>query len=617
MKFPKLTVDKDAYYKQIVGMIQDVNCHVFFDTNIISQMYRLNSSARNEFYVWLDDITRKGRAHVPNWAIHEYSNRYLSTKTSDYLSELDTLKKIPNILGQVSNFLKMYVDASLFKNNSRFTNNKDLFLSEFDVANSLFLNLKDELDSKKIKQNNAAVHQELLTKFQSISIDEDVFDILKNIDSFQQVRYANMVPPGFKDSNKEYNSAGDLILWQEILNFAKNKNIKKAILVTRDMKKDYVYSPERIIESGYEKANTNNSFKIADERLVFEFERYTASDEFYIINFDQLVGVLSSISAKDYKQLAIAVQMNNKLFDEQLELDVDGNKDDCQPQVENSIESEELCNVSEDIGGKKETKYPIVAESKDNNVENEYYMNTALSDKDFLFDETSHLGSIIKSLKFYNWESQNKGIDMLKIYLATTIENSLYNRSALFVIGRNIYQAACGNAFKAISFVKDLKSEMKNVDDFVNRSILDGCIYEVYFDSLNNYRSSGCKGYYISSLYEYLQDSKNERSLDFIRNALKVPKENYICYLPIYSQKVLVKLEGKRERNLLKVSKIIIDNSILDYKSYGSVFFSSMHLSQLVETLSILFAIPRVLISVDGGDADTYFEFTECMQLPF
>ena len=47
----------------------------------------------------------------------------------------------------------------------------------------------------------------------------------------------NKYPPGFKDSNKEYNSAGDLLLWQEILQYSKEKEIKKVVLVTRDMKK--------------------------------------------------------------------------------------------------------------------------------------------------------------------------------------------------------------------------------------------------------------------------------------------------------------------------------------------------------------------------------------------
>ena len=78
MKFPQLLVDVDAYYAQLKQLILDHECHIFFDTNIISQMYRLNSDARNEFYVWLDSI--KDRTHVPNWAIHEYTNRFLTEK---------------------------------------------------------------------------------------------------------------------------------------------------------------------------------------------------------------------------------------------------------------------------------------------------------------------------------------------------------------------------------------------------------------------------------------------------------------------------------------------------------------------------------------------------------
>lgn len=79
MRFPQLLLDVDKYYSQLVQLIAEDDCHVFFDTNIISQMYRLNSAARNEFYNWLSSLNT--RAHVPNWAIHEYSNRFLTEKS--------------------------------------------------------------------------------------------------------------------------------------------------------------------------------------------------------------------------------------------------------------------------------------------------------------------------------------------------------------------------------------------------------------------------------------------------------------------------------------------------------------------------------------------------------
>ena len=51
MRFPKQELDIDQYMQTIESLLNDKDCHLFIDTNIISQLYKLNDDAR------IDSIT--------------------------------------------------------------------------------------------------------------------------------------------------------------------------------------------------------------------------------------------------------------------------------------------------------------------------------------------------------------------------------------------------------------------------------------------------------------------------------------------------------------------------------------------------------------------------------
>ena len=97
MRFPKQELDINQYLQVIDNLLKDEECHIFIDTNIISQLYKLNDAARTDFFTWVGTVAN--RFHIPNWTVHEYQKRYCSQKTEDYLTELnnkETVKKLEN-----------------------------------------------------------------------------------------------------------------------------------------------------------------------------------------------------------------------------------------------------------------------------------------------------------------------------------------------------------------------------------------------------------------------------------------------------------------------------------------------------------------------------------------
>lgn len=111
MKFPKRYIDVFEYQSEIKALLGDNDCAIFIDTNIISQLYRLNDAARQDFYNWVKSCG--DRFHIPVWVIHEYSDKIYHNKTTDYLSELSKIKQYSNDFSNISNFVKGYVGESL------------------------------------------------------------------------------------------------------------------------------------------------------------------------------------------------------------------------------------------------------------------------------------------------------------------------------------------------------------------------------------------------------------------------------------------------------------------------------------------------------------------------
>lgn len=613
MRFPKLIVDLDIYYTELKKLIIDDNCHIFLDTNIISQMYRLNTSARAELYTWLDRINSIKKVHVPNWAIHEYSNRFLSEKTSDYLGELDILQKqLPKTLEQVLSFLKMYVDEKVIANDSQYFTDKEQLFKDFEEVISKVKIFGNTLDKKKISGLKQTVHQEMVNKFQDFSLDVNVYKLLEDIGFYQALRYESKVPPGFKDGSKEYNSVGDLLLWQEILSFCSNETqkIHKAVLVTRDMKPDFVYKPSRIIESGIEKSN-NQNFKIADERLVYEFKTKTSSNEFYIINFEQLVKILSSICPTSYRELSIAVQINPET--------INVNEDDHGSEIEITSEDESEHNPTHIVDRSLEQTSTSVLQTAEvstpETTTEDPYSYDALTDRNFEMVEENRIHKIIKQLKAHNWTIQNNGIDEFSSFIRDSIiENNTTNKNSLFVLGRNIYQAACGNAFHAISFIENINEKLSKLDTFSAKALLDGCLYEVYFNNCNGYRCDGCKGDYIVPLRKCLMKEDYRPSLDFIRFRLEQLPPDCVYFTPLHSDIVNVELVGLASENpdgteVLSVQYFNVNGRRIDYSLYSYNFFSAISISTFKKAFSRVFAIPEDLIAIESVSQDVIINF--------
>ncbi|WP_237064642.1 hypothetical protein [Loktanella sp. M215] len=103
------------------------------------------------------------------------------------------------------------------------------------------------------------------------------------------------------------------------------------------------------------------------------------------------------------------------------------------------------------------------------------YDETALADGLFGLDNSKLSHKIIEGLKSYNWYVQNPAL--LKLDEKSVKPMSINN---LFVLGRNIYQAACGSSGAADVFIEDFKSRTAQFGKLKRKALLDGMLFEIF-----------------------------------------------------------------------------------------------------------------------------------------
>jgi hypothetical protein len=143
------------------------------------------------------------------------------------------------------------------------------------------------------------------------------------------------------------------------------------------------------------------------------------------------------------------------------------------------------------------------------------YGVTALRDRLFMLDENKKSHALIAGLKTLTFDSQNTALEQFK-----PEDFSKVSKDTLFVVGRNIYQAADGNAFGAKSFIRDFPQVIQKLPNEKWRAILDGMLFEVFFNSNGDLRRD-FKVRYFEDLFSLQEFERLSESFEFIANCLR------------------------------------------------------------------------------------------------
>ena len=576
MRFPKAELDLCEYRKDIRNLLSSEDCHLFIDTNIISQLYKLNDKAREDFFDWVSSVS--SRFHIPAWVVHEYQKRYVSQKTKEYLSELEN-DDVVKRLNSLSLFAKGFVSDSLLVG-SIYQDKKDELFQDLENVAKTFEKIHKAI-TKRLTEHQLNVHSDMLKNLGKYSLNTDIYSILNSIALDGITRYNHLVPPGFEDSGKDSNCYGDLIIWREILHYCKENKVSKAIWITKDLKPDMVYTPQRQIVN---KTPSKNKKAIAHEGLVFEFLGKTGSEDFYIIDFLTLAECL----ADRYQTLATSFQI---VTTPEQKVDREGDKAerDNEEKTCELVADEEMIIPHQQV---IDVELPSVSK----------YSEKALADKDCeSWCDNPEMHHIIVGLKSHNWYVQNDVIGYLIENQKEIVQSCNSDLDVLFVLGRNIYQSAVGSAFGAISFLDSLSTRLPDWDIKSKQALVDGMLYEVFFDSSGSIRPKGFKASFFETLLREIDLMPLDNPYDFINSCLKDQSE--VRFVPeVHTDKIYsfeFECESINDKGDAVIKSLLInkkDASNTFTKEYLYADFAGIE--DLITKLSFYYAIPEDKIKI-------------------
>jgi Caspase domain len=179
------------------------------------------------------------------------------------------------------------------------------------------------------------------------------------------------------------------------------------------------------------------------------------------------------------------------------------------------------------------------------------YDGTALADKLFVLDAAKKSHKIIAGLKTHDWYRQNPALALLTPEIANKASTD-----SLFVMGRNIYQAACGTSQAAISYVGDFGSKTSGYNDAKRKAVLDGMLFEVFFDAGGNLRKK-IKSRFFDEVFELQRNPAFAASFNFIANALLAANAD-LYVVPGKGHDLGVTVSTTKKKNGVRIDAIYI-----------------------------------------------------------
>ncbi len=213
------------------------SCFFVIDTNVLLNLYRYSSAPRKTFIDLLKHIA--DRLWIPHQVAFEYHNNRIKVIVDQKKAYQELQERLNEVFNKIENHFKVYSKHPLIESGSIIQTLKkgfDEIVSELQEQEKRHPNLLERDD----------LLEEITNIFEGKVGDSYPPEELTKIFSEGEIRYKAKTPPGFEDTPKDGSAKyGDLIMWFQIIKFAKEKS-KNIIFITDERKRDWW----KTIESG-------------------------------------------------------------------------------------------------------------------------------------------------------------------------------------------------------------------------------------------------------------------------------------------------------------------------------------------------------------------------------
>ncbi len=481
-----------------------------------------------------------------------------------------------------------------------------------------------ERTTDPLKSDNSMerVHDELFPFFNDIALKSDIFSQLKDIKLDFEARSEGRVPPGYEDRNKKRrrtsssgnegpdvgggsNRFGDLVIWTEIIEHCQRSSANAAIVLTHDAKADWVYQPPKFKDrDGHTKPNNSrgklNRVYVASPPLVQEIYARAKVDELFVVSVFQLIPVLDrSERAMAVKSLADAVQ---------IEPGPPASSETAQDTVP-EVTVPDAADATESIEFVEAVVYDIELQIVDALPVPEEELGVterALSDRTYISGPNTEIDHIIRDLKSHNRDTQNPAVTRARRALRSAVADP----DQIFVLGRNLYQTACGGSREGEIFFRDLPQEFLAFSDLIANLLFAGMLFEAYFGSNGTVRSKP-KSEQLQRLLELQSEEQLRRAAPFIGRRLQPYARKFLLIPEVHPEILVANAQFDAVEGGLDWQSVWIDELVLTTTDPPDPFSSPIQwlirsmptISGLRSVIANHFRVSKDQISMNHADA--------------
>ena len=214
------------------------NSVIVLDTNILLNFFRYSSKTRANIIKVLKEL--KKRIWIPYQVIKEYyKNRDIVIKESQEgirKLEENVKLKIDDVIGEINKYNKNIEEIDKLKECLKQTK---------ENTNTIITKIKEEKDKEKTNKEDIKIEKEILNLIENNYESKYIYSEKEKVIEEGDKRIKEQIPKGYKDDKKkdkykEFTINGDYIIFNSIIEYAKEKN-SNVIFITDDKKEDWFH----------------------------------------------------------------------------------------------------------------------------------------------------------------------------------------------------------------------------------------------------------------------------------------------------------------------------------------------------------------------------------------
>ena len=191
------------------------------------------------------------------------------------------------------------------------------------------------------------------------------------------------------------------------------------------------------------------------------------------------------------------------------------------------------------------------------------YEHYAIADVDFV-SNGSDLQEMIVEMRSHDYYSQRPALDKFKHMKAVGSQNT----SDLFLMGRNILQAAHGEENSALKFMGNPSYWLSDMGTNDENHVLNGILFEMYFNKYGRFRQQKFKNKFLDEIYSLEGENQYAPAFNMIAQHL-APFKNYVFYKPGDTAiPIEVQFEDYEFMNLKKEIKTRVKVASIKHQGY-------------------------------------------------